>query len=84
MADEFKDRPLFHVDTQELASELMTRGSTVIVLMARPRPSATKESEIEVFRQIQGGEVEVKGLVAHIQDYLTIQDMLSALAGSGR
>lgn len=77
--DYHQNRPYFDASTKDLVDELMTRGSSVIVLMARPKPSAQGDHELQVFKQISGGEVEVKGLVAHIQDYIRLNDLLVTL-----
>jgi len=83
VVDSFQERPYFDADTQDLVNELMTRGSAVIVLMARPMPSATSEHKLQVFKQLSGGEIEVKGLIAHIQDHVRLTDFAELINKMG-
>lgn len=83
MADSFQDRPYFDASTDDLTAELMTRGSAVIVLMARPKRDHASAPGLEVYRRVAGTEVELKGLVAHIQDHFTITDLAHLLEKMG-
>lgn len=81
--DLHEDRPYFDADTQDLANELMTRGSAVIILMSRPMPSATGEHKLQIFKQMTGGEIEVKGLIAHIHDHVRLKDFATLIDEMG-
>ena len=65
-------RPHEYAATEDLADELMTRGDAVVILISRPRRS--KPGNKEIYRQISGSAIDVKGLLHDTIDYARDMD----------